>query len=67
MRITYSTTKQKSPAEAEVVDRLVGTGIPENAVDMAVALMRSGRSDLLARVIAGELGLARALHIARAR
>jgi hypothetical protein len=69
MRIAYSTANPKSfPTEIEAItDRLVASGYAKNEVGMAVALMRSGRTDLLARVISGELDVPRAWRIARSR
>jgi hypothetical protein len=67
MRIHPPTKQAKSKAERSVIGRLAGAGVPEIEIREAIALMRSGESDLLARVIAGDLDLARALRIARSR
>jgi hypothetical protein len=49
------------------IGRLASAGIPETEIRQAIALMRTGRVDLLARVIAGDLDVARALRLARSR
>jgi hypothetical protein len=60
--------KQAKPkAELAVTGRLAGAGIPEVDIRRAIALMRTGRADLLARVIAGKLDVARARRLARPR
>ena len=64
MHIPPSAKLAKSELAA-VTGRLAGAGIPETAIRRALALIRSGREDLLARVIAGELDLERAWRIAR--
>jgi hypothetical protein len=59
--IRYPTKRAKT----EIVDRLAGAGVPETEIHAAIALARTGRSDLLARVIAGEIDIARARRLAR--
>jgi hypothetical protein len=58
---------EKSKSEADVIGRLAGTGISETDIRNAIALMRTGRVDLLAQVIAGELDIARARRLARSQ
>jgi hypothetical protein len=57
----------KPKTELAVTGRLAGAGIPEAEIRQAIALMRTGRADLLARVIAGDLDVARARRLARSR
>jgi hypothetical protein len=54
-------------SRATIVERLIAAGNSPTAVSEAIALIRTGRADLLDQVIAGELGVARALRIAKLR
>jgi hypothetical protein len=66
MGISLSTKIAKGrEAELAAIGRLAGAGIPETEIRQAIALMRTGRADLLALVIAGDLDVARARCLAR--
>jgi thymidylate synthase (FAD) len=52
-------------AQEELADRLVTDGVPTRTVNAAIALMRTGRADLINKVIAGRLTVFAALELAR--
>jgi hypothetical protein len=64
-RIRHPAKQVKSKAERTVIGRLAAADIPEGEIHTAIELMRTGDTDLLQRVIAGDLDLARAWRIAR--
>jgi hypothetical protein len=52
--------------EHELASRFAALGIADREIHHAIALIRSGRADLIQAVIDGALDLRRALQVARA-
>jgi hypothetical protein len=53
--------------EHDLIDRLADRGIEPAEIRHAIALIRSGRAELIQAVLDGDLELHRALQVARAR
>jgi hypothetical protein len=53
--------------QSTIIARLVASGIRAEAVADAIALLRTGRADLVEKVTGGELHVDRALKIAKRR
>jgi hypothetical protein len=54
-------------SQSAIIARLVASGICAEVVGDAIALLRTGRADLIQQVTDGELDVARALKIAKKR
>jgi hypothetical protein len=66
MHIHSAAKQAKSETElAAILSRLTGAGIPQTDIHHAIELMRTGRADLLARVITGDLDVVHACRLAR--
>jgi hypothetical protein len=54
-------------SQSAIFNRLVGAGVRAEAIAKAIALLRTGRADLIQDVIDGKLDVERACRAARAR
>ena len=59
--------RDSQPRRASCFARLVGSGIRAEDVARAIALLRTGRADLIQDVIAGKIDVERACRVARQR
>lgn len=59
--------RRSASALDRTVERLIAAGISWRSVEAALALVRSGRADLLEKVLNGELQPERAWRIAQQR
>jgi hypothetical protein len=65
MKGSYNARTPRASAQDDVVARLAAAGLSYKAIWLAIGLMKSGRSDLIEKVIAGRLPLTEAMKLAR--